>query len=450
MNALCQGARVILTAARGTPVMKDKMTSEADTPVRPVREDRVFPGTQNAAGVTVNTRWRKVFCAFYFLVPISSVLASQSIVPLLLLASVLLAVTIWRSPGENRWPLPNRSLAIVLAGLVAYCALASLWGFDLARSLLLAARIAALLAAGLFLHGAQQHLDQAARAQAGTWFLAGMGLALALLYLEPVLGFPVLSLLHEPATMAKAGANQLNRGATAVAILCWPACALLWRRTGAVTALCLPAAVLAALAFLNSQAAGFGLLSGAAMLVLAGAHRRAGRIVLIAATLSAMIVSPIAGNQFYEHQLQNAEWLPMSAAHRVEIWHFTVQRIAEKPVLGWGFDSARGMTHVPVQAESSGRNPIALHPHNAPLQILLELGVLGALIVLAMAWILIQRLETLPRRERILGQATYIAALAVSTTAYGLWQNQWMTLLISAALAVSLLAPAADKDQTHQ
>ncbi len=425
------------------------MTS--DTPARPAGKDRNLSRTQGAAGVTADARRRRIFSAFFFLIPVSSVLASQSVVPLLLIAAALLAVTIWRATGgRNRWPRPDRGLTAALGVLVAFCALASLWGFDPPRSFLLAGRIAALLAAGLFLHAAQRHLDEAARTQTGNWLLAGTVLALALLYLEPIFDYPILSLLHEPATLAKTGESLLSRGATAAAILCWPACAFLWRRTGALTALCVPAAAFTTLAFLSSLSAGFGLLAGAATLVIAGTHRRAGRIILVVATLGAMMVSPIAGQKFYQAQLQNAEWLPKSAAHRVEIWHFTVQHIAEKPVLGWGFDASRGMKRLSAENEASGRSPIGLHPHNAPLQILLELGIVGALFALAAAWVLIQRLETLPRRERILGQAAYIASLAISCTAYGIWQNQWLALLISAALAVSLTAPASASGQARQ
>ncbi len=415
------------------------MTSDAGTQAGSADPDLEFSGAPVAA---TDRCWGLIFRAFFFLAPVFGVLAPPGIVPLLLAAAALLAAAVWRARGKTSWPLPDRRLSATLGGLTVYCALASIWGFDPPGAFLLAGRIAVLFAAGLFLHAALRRLDQRARTQAGNWFLAGLGLALALLYLEPALGFPVLGLLRAPETLDRYGLNLLSRGAVMAAILCWPACALLWRRTGALTALCLPAAVLAALAFLSSQSAGFGLLAGAATLALAASHRRAGRIVLIAATLGAMLISPLAGHKFYEAQLQDAGWLPLSAKHRIEIWHFTVQRIAEKPVLGWGFDAARHMNELAAKEEASGRNPIALHPHNAPLQILMELGIMGAILALALAWLLIQRLETLPRRDRLLGQATYMAGLAISTTAFGFWQNQWLALLMTAALAVALTASA--------
>jgi O-antigen ligase len=405
------------------------MTSDTGTPAR---------ATPGMCG-------NKLWGVFFFLVPVSSVFASQSVVTLLLIAAALLVVTIRRSLGVDRWPRPDRDLTVALGGLIILSAVASLWSFEPLRAFLLSARIAALLAAGLFLHAVLNRLDEAARTQAGNWLLAGIGLALVALYLEPALDFPILSLFQNLAFVSAVSENRLNRGAVAVAILCWPASAFLWRRAGPWVAMCLPAIVLGALAFLSSLSAGFGLIAAAATAIIATTHRRTGRIVLVAATLVAMAVSPLAGQKFYEAGLQDADWLPKSAAHRVEIWHFTVQRIMEKPVFGWGFDAARGMNRLTTDAEASGRNPIALHPHNAPLQILLELGIVGAMMALAIAWILIQRLETLPKRERILGQATYMAALAISCTAWGLWQNQWLALLVSAALAVSLTAPATQR-----
>jgi O-antigen ligase len=90
----------------------------------------------------------------------------------------------------------------------------------------------------------------------------------------------------------------------------------------------------------------------------------------------------------------DAGHLVESAAHRLLIWDFVSERIAERPLLGWGMDSSRavpGGTGHPdaamlaafgLAAKSdwfSYAQLLPLHPHNLALQVWLELGAVGAL-----------------------------------------------------------------------
>ena len=81
--------------------------------------------------------------------------------------------------------------------------------------------------------------------------------------------------------------------------------------------------------------------------------------------------------------------------HRLLIWRFTADRIAERPVLGWGMDASRaipgGKTRFadlfPAAQLPGDAEALPLHPHDAALQWELELGVPGTLLCLAIvAW----------------------------------------------------------------
>ncbi|MEX2008860.1 MAG: O-antigen ligase family protein, partial [Dongiaceae bacterium] len=145
-------------------------------------------------------------------------------------------------------------------------------------------------------------------------------------------------------------------------------------------------------------------------------------VVAVAPLLAAQLPAPAAAGWVAD--------LPASWRQRVEIWHFTAERIAERPLLGWGFDSARAVG-----------DPISLHPHDIALQVWLELGAPGVLLVLAFAALLWRRLGAWA------ADRAAVAAAAAALTAYlvfallsrGAWQEWWLAAawLLAAALVVT-------------
>ncbi len=69
-----------------------------------------------------------------------------------------------------------------------------------------------------------------------------------------------------------------------------------------------------------------------------------------------------------------APWIKYSGIHRLLIWRFTADRIAERPALGWGMDASRalpgGKTDLAQLFPDAGLLPgseaLPLHPHDAP------------------------------------------------------------------------------------
>ena len=375
-----------------------------------------------------------VFCAFAVLLPVVGIVAPKGTVVLLLLAAGLAVPIYWWA--HRRVPLPDRRIAIALSLLVVWCAIASAWSEDSARSLVLSLRVAVVLAAGLVLFPIAAALDDAARKRIGQWLIAGFGLSLVLVAVETGLDYPVLRSFKT----AEAGneAVWFNRGAVALALIVWPVTALLWARGLGWKALALPVALAVASLFLESAAATLGLAAGVVTLLLALSHRKAGLAATIAASVLAFVVMPFAAREMHSHGWHQADWLAASAQHRIEIWEFSVRRIAENPVFGWGFDGSRHMRSLYPDPSETGRGIAALHPHNAPLQIMLELGAVGAMIVLMLLWLIAMRLDDVSDRSRTFGQAFFVAALAIGSVAYGTWQNWWLALLLSVALMTSL------------
>ncbi|MHA1569410.1 MAG: O-antigen ligase family protein, partial [Alphaproteobacteria bacterium] len=146
--------------------------------------------------------------------------------------------------------------------------------------------------------------------------------------------------------------------------------------------------------------------------------------------------------------------LPTSGFHRLEIWQFVATRVAERPVLGWGFDSSRTLPG--GQARPSERTGggaaldkaavvLPLHPHNAFLQWWLELGLpgalLGALFLALLFRALLRRASPAPGGAVMAGLIA--TALVIANLSYGIWQGWWQAALwFAAAFAVAALRPA--------
>ena len=384
-----------------------------------------------------------IFCGFAALLPIVCVVAPRGTVVLLLLAALLAVPSYWWA--NRRIPFPDSKITIALALFVLWCAIASAWSADTTRSLMLVLRISVIFAAGMALFPIAAALDDATGRRVGRWLIGGFLLALVLVIAEIALGYPLLHLFKA----ADAG-NELvwfNRSALALALIVWPVTALVWTRGLGWKALTLPVALGVTSLFLESAAATLGLAAGLAAVLLALCHRKAGFLVTIVAGTLAFVGMPFAALGMHNQGWHRAGWLPASAQHRVEIWEFSVHRIAEKALLGWGFDGSRHMGSLFPAPSDSGRDIAALHPHSVPLQVMIELGAIGALIALALLWLFAKRLDGVSGRARVFGQALFVAALAIGSVAHGAWQNWWLALVLSAALLVPLTA--APRGRNH-
>ncbi len=378
-----------------------------------------------------------IFCAFAALLPIVSVMAPKGTVVLLLLAAMLAILTYRRAQG--RFPIPDPRVSVVLVLLVVWCAIASFWSFDVTRSLWLALRIAMVFVAGMVLFAVAAALDDTARARIGRWLVAGFVVGLVLMAVETGLDYPLLRSAR--GADAAGGSVWFNRGAVAMALVVWPVTAYLWATRLGWKSLLIPVVLAIASVYFESAAATLGFIVGIATIPLVVSHRKIGCVITMATSVLVFVGMPFAVREMHDHGWHRADWLVDSARHRVEIWDFSLQRIAEKSLLGWGFDGSRHIAARYPDVSDFGWDIIPLHPHSAPLQIMLELGAVGAVLALALLWLLAVRLDALPLlHARTLAQALFVAAAAIGCVAFGLWQNWWLALIFSVALLVPLTA----------
>jgi exopolysaccharide production protein ExoQ len=91
----------------------------------------------------------------------------------------------------------------------------------------------------------------------------------------------------------------------------------------------------------------------------------------------------------------------------------------------------------------SAFEPIPLHPHNAVLQIWLELGLVGAAVAAAMLCLVAAKVIAVggPGREAQghLLRGAFFTAVAVMSVSFGIWQSWWLcTLCLTLGFAAAL------------
>ncbi|MGH7000757.1 MAG: O-antigen ligase family protein, partial [Stellaceae bacterium] len=148
-------------------------------------------------------------------------------------------------------------------------------------------------------------------------------------------------------------------------------------------------------------------------------------------------------------QIQHdAPWIKNSGIHRLLIWRFAAERIADRPLLGWGMDASRDLpggkrdfsTTLPGIDLGPGHDAMPLHPHDALLQWRVELGVPGTILALAIVVWALYRVGWRfgggrEAQAASLGWAATVTVIALLS--FGIWQEWWLSVIL---LTASLLA----------
>lgn len=378
-------------------------------------------------------------CTFGFVAPWFGFFFSRGL-PALMLVSVLVLLPAHRK-AHGAWPRIDTGFAALFGALVLYGGLTSLWSVVPILSLAQAGEFAYIFAGALLLHAMLRSLDDGQRRLLAAWLAAGTVLALALVAADRAMGLPALTILHRiPPNLADA--YYYNKLATALALLMWPAAmAGQGHRLARAGALVVLGAAVVGFAT-GSLSALVAIATGTSLAVLALASPRLARGLVLLVVAGGFVAGPSIATLMAEDGLSAVSWLPFSASHRIDIWAFVATLIDQHPWIGWGLDSARV-----VQATAESARFQTLHPHNLFLQILLELGLPGALLMVILTWVILRRIDRLPAGRRSLGYGSIGAALGASTFAWGIWQTWWMVAMLITGVMIAVLGtrPVADR-----
>jgi O-antigen ligase len=357
-------------------------------------------------------------------------------------AAGLCAAALVLSTGRSRLTSHLAVATMLLGCLLLWGTASALWSIDPVRSLIVAARLAGLFAVGLALAAGASFV--AAPRRLTFLLLIGMALGIAMVGIELATAGGLSSLLSDRAFRP----TQLNQASMSFALLVLPASALLISLGHAVFATLLAAATAATVYELAGTAAKAVLLAG---LTFGFLFYRASRVVaggaLVIATI-AIIAAPLtfARLERLPGLGQIADSFKISAGHRLLIWSFAGDRIAERPITGWGLDASRAIPggDDPIRP---GEPWMPLHPHNAALQVWLELGAPGAALFALLAatlWGALAGVEWPPLFAAAAGASLTIAFIGCFES-YGIWQEWWLGTLSLSFFLVLVMGRVAGR-----
>jgi O-antigen ligase len=122
--------------------------------------------------------------------------------------------------------------------------------------------------------------------------------------------------------------------------------------------------------------------------------------------------------------------LTSSVRSRIEIWDQTARRSFEKPVFGWGLQSSPMMPSRGELAYDTGHPIHHMHPHNAPLQIWFETGLLGIAMTCAMFFVFYRRINAFSSAwTQKYAVFMWGGVFAYTLSIWGLWQTWFSSTL---------------------
>lgn len=177
--------------------------------------------------------------------------------------------------------------------------------------------------------------------------------------------------------------------------------------------------------------------AGLAAALVLGLPQRGPRL-LAGLSAGAFLLAPLLAKGAFALGLDAriAPFLSESWLQRIGYWRRAVDWIWARPLPGWGLDASR--------AFGPG---IRLHPHDAALQIWMELGLIGA-VAAAIVWAAIFSGLSRPVRTpaAAAAAATAVAYLVFGAVSFGVWQEWWLGLGALSALACILVLRARPID----
>ena len=384
-----------------------------------------------------------VFSCGLLLLPLIAVFAPNGTVVLFAAMAVAMAA-VARSQLEPR-AIVRSPLAMIIGGLLAWSLVTVAWAPEPLGSLELWARFAVISLVGLVLVAGARNVGAQGHGAIEKPLLIGGAIFLALLAVEIATDVAMTRTLRGLVANAdNVRMVMISRGSMIFAIFFWPCAYVIWRKINPAAAVAFGLASGVALYFSPSSIALLAFCMAGCVFGIVYCRPKPAIIVLGVLVVLAVAAAPILTTYLMSPEQVTSTFgdLPRNWQHRLYIWQFAAEKIAERPLFGWGLDTSRDIAGgSQIVAKLAAAMP--LHPHNAALQLWLELGIPGVAIVLVLLAHLFKGLagSSLPPSRIALAAAMASAYLVIGNTGFGLWQNWWLAVAwLMAAICIATTA----------
>ncbi|MBT5665261.1 MAG: O-antigen ligase family protein, partial [Rhodospirillaceae bacterium] len=373
------------------------------------------------------------------LAPVLGLFAPLLIAPLAVVAMVAaILIDVRRKPSFPRidWP-----FLALLFGLLGWSAVTLIWSVDGMDAVRKWATVAAAMVPFAYLILRIQDIEERERRFLGRAICLGAGLGAGLLVFEIITdGFIILDVLQQEPPKGKF-TQLINRAAAVLLLFAWLAVASAQKYRWPII---VAGAILGYL--MPSESALLAYVVGGVVYIATLVAPWAIRIMLPAAMVGTILLAPILFTAIDQPVRSVTGQHNPSIVHRLEIWNFAIERIRERPWVGWGFNGSRAVPggNQRYQVKDGAGTVIGegdrlpLHPHNGALQIWLELGAPGALLAAVLAGLVGYRAAaTSGSKHRAMATALTTTVFLVWMLSFGIWQSWWLAhLCLTALLAV--------------
>lgn len=392
------------------------------------------------------------FCLLLALIPVVSVFVQRSAGYMPGLAGLVGCLSVYFA-FHMRPRFPLIALGAVLS-ISVLALLSSLWSVDVHRGWQMAMRATAVMLSGILLITAVQNLDVAALKKYLWLIPSALVVAAILIVIDQKSGNPIYRFLHGHLPPSEhINRSVYNRASSIIILMLLPSMAIFihhldWKRMTGLLAV----SVLPLLIVTDSQSAQLAL--GLA-LILWGffpyGHKQAW-YVFAGLIFALALAAPFISIWMYNHIAQAMEAIPMLgtggaySGARLEIWDYISRYALKSPLYGFGMEATRNVQGFD-SAEIYQKGNVILHPHNFMLQIWIEFGVIGALLMASLlsGFILLMQ-RTLIYTEARIALPSLVACLSIASTGYGIWQAWWIGTLFTVS-AICILAIRLDRDK---
>ena len=374
----------------------------------------------------------------------------------LFVATVVIGVAchLWKF---SRLPSLSRDFAIVFGMFSLFGVASSIWSVSPTDTLRIIIPLAATLFGGLLVINLVLKFEELEQSIFSRYLLAGVILGFVLMALEIATDISLTLFFRElvEGQRIRIDGEKLNiisQGAVVCSLFLWPALMFLLRRGKRLQAVIFLLFAATTLAFSGNLSSFTALAVGLVVFVLVLFRPIKASSIIIGFLVIGIAAAPLIPRLIPDIQIlgRTVSFLPHSAYPRIFIWQYAADYIYDDPILGKGLNSSRALhdkndvVSYFIQKKGGGvrtSEPIPLHPHNGVLQIWLELGAIGASMLLVLLILIIRHISSFTE-DRLIRSGCYAAfftCLTVASISYGIWQSWWLgTLWFMAAFLVGV------------